>query len=95
MSISIKSINEFIKMYDKQDVLTVRECTQENPADRLALGKPMRYGFQVNHQRGEDDYIYTCGSVKSAAECVNDILFDTQADRLVAPTKYAEGKYDD
>ena len=95
MSISMKSINEFIKMYDKQDVLTVRECTQENPADRLALGKPMRYGFQVNHQRGEDDYIYTCGSVKSAAECVNDILFDTQADRLVAPTKYAEGKYDD
>ena len=95
MSISIKSINEFIKMYDKQDVLTVRECTQENPADRYAFGKLLVYGFQVNHLRGEDYYVYTCGSVKSAAECVNDILFDTRADRSVAPTKYVEGKYDD
>ena len=95
MSISMKSINEFIKMYDKQDVLTVRECTQENPADRLALGKPMRYGFQVNHQRGEDDYIYTCGSVKSAAECVNDILFDARVGGSLAPDNFVEGKYDD
>jgi hypothetical protein len=95
MSISMKSINEFIKMYDKQDVLTVRECTQENPADRYVFGDTGIFGFQVKHLRGEDIYVYTCGSVKSAAECVNDILFDTQADRLVAPTKYAEGKYDD
>jgi hypothetical protein len=95
MSISMKSINEFIKMYDKQDVLTVRECTQENPADRYVFGDTGIFGFQVKHLRGEDIYVYTCGSVKSAAECVNDILFDARVGGSLAPDNFVEGKYDD
>ena len=74
---TIDGIREFIEMYDKQDVLTIRECTSDKPADRYVLGQVCVDGYQVNHKVGEDDYyIYVCKNITAAAECFNDIIFN-------------------
>ena len=74
---TIDGIREFIEMYDKQDVLTVRECNTVQPADRYVLGQIAVDGYQVSWKKGEDDYhIYVCRNITAAAECVNDIVFD-------------------
>jgi hypothetical protein len=81
----LKRIRTFIEMYDKQDVLTIRECTNDTPADRYVLGQVAIKGYQVDHKAGEDDYyIYVCKTLTAAAECVNDIIFDIDmGDRAV------------
>ena len=82
---SLKRIRTFIEMYKMQDILTVRKCTDDKPADRYVLGKVAAKGYQVNHKAGEDDYyIYVCKTLTAAAECVNDIIFDIDmGDRAV------------
>ena len=73
---SLKRMRTFIEMYDKQDVLTVRKCTDDEPGDRYLLGQVAVKGYQVNHKVGEDDYIYLSKTLTAAAECVNEIIFD-------------------
>ena len=72
---SLKKIRMFIEMYNKQDVMTVRKCTEDEPADRYVLGQVITKGYQVDHKIGDDYYIYVCKTLTSAAECVNDIIF--------------------
>jgi hypothetical protein len=74
---SLKRISTFIEMYDKQDVITVRKCTNDGPADRYVDGQVAAKGYQVNHKVGEDDYyVYVCKTLTAAAQCVNEIIFD-------------------
>ena len=85
---SLKRIRTFIEMYDKQDVLTVRKCTNDTPADRYVLGQVAVKGYQVNHKVDEDDYhIYVCKTLRAAAECVNDIIFDIDMGDRAVPAK--------
>jgi len=71
---SLKRIRMFIEMYNKQDVMTVRKCTEDEPADRVMLGQVVTKGYQVRHEVGDADYIYLCKTLTTAAECVNDIV---------------------
>lgn len=73
---SLKRIRTFIEMYDKQDVLTVRKCTDDEPGDRYLLGQVAVKGYQVNHKVGEDDYIYLCKTLTAAGQCVSQIIFN-------------------
>jgi hypothetical protein len=90
---SLKKINEFIGMYDMRDaideygtskslsdVLTVRGCTDDEPADRYVGGQVVHKGYQVNHQIGEDENIYVCKTLNDAAHCVNCIIFNLPID---------------
>ena len=77
---SVKRINTFIEMYGKQDVLTVRRCTVDEPADRYVGGQVADKGYQVNHQVGEDDYVYVCKTLDDTGHCVNCIIFDLPID---------------
>jgi hypothetical protein len=84
----LKRIRTFIEMYDKQDVLTIRDCTEDKPADRYELGQVVTKGYQVNHKVGEDDYyIYVCKTLRAVAECVNDIIFDIDMGDRAVPAK--------
>jgi hypothetical protein len=84
----LKRIRTFIEMYDKQDVLTIRECTNDKPADRYVLGRVAAKGYQVNHKVGEDDYyIYVCKTLRAVAECVNDIIFEIPMGDRATPAK--------
>jgi hypothetical protein len=82
---SLKRMRTFIEMHNMQDVLTVRKCTDDEPADRYVLGQVAAKGYQVNHKVGEDDYyVYVCKTLRAAAECVNDIIFEIDmGDRAV------------
>ena len=85
---SLKRMRTFIEMYDMQDVLTVRKCTNDTPADRYVLGQVAIKGYQVDHKAGEDDYyIYVCKTLTAAAECVNDIIFDLPVRDRTTPAK--------
>lgn len=77
---SLKKINEFIGMYDMRDVLSVRGCTDDEPADRYVGGQVVHKGCQVNHQVGEDDYVYVCKTLDDTGHCVNCIIFDLPID---------------
>jgi len=77
---SVKRINTFIEMYGKQDVLTVRGCTDDEPAGRYVGGQVVHKGYQVNHQIGEDENIYVCKTLNDAAHCVNCIIFNLPID---------------
>ena len=73
----LRRLTNFIEMYDKQDVLTVRECTGDEPADRYVGGQVAAKGYQVSHKTGEDDYnVYVCKTLRGASECVADIIFE-------------------
>ncbi len=75
--VTIRSTREHIKAYNKQDVITIRACTEEDFGDRYVGGQIFKKGYQVNHKVGENDYyIYMCEDVDSVAQCVNEILFD-------------------
>tara|TARA_R100001244_G_scaffold9802_2_gene11880 strand:+ start:643 stop:909 length:267 start_codon:yes stop_codon:yes gene_type:complete len=84
---SLKRMRTFIEMYDKQDVLTVRKCSDDEPGDRYLLGQVAVKGYQVDHKVGEDDYIYLCKTLTAAAECVNDIIFDLPMGDRATPAK--------
>ena len=85
---SLKRIRTFIEMYDMQDVLTVRKCSDDEPADRYELGQVVAKGYQVNHKTGEDDYnIYVCKTLRAVAECVNDIIFKIDMGDRAIPAK--------
>ena len=74
---NVKRINTIIEMYGMQDVLTVRRCTNKNPADRYVGGQVVEGGYQVNHKVHDNDYnVYVCRTMDSAAQCVNRIIFD-------------------
>lgn len=73
---SLKRMRTFIAMNDMQDVLTVRKCSGDEPADRYELGQVVAKGYQVDHKVGEDDYIYLCKTLTAAGECVSHIIFD-------------------
>ena len=76
-NISLKRLTTFIEMYDMQDVLTVRKCSDNDPADRYVGGQVVEQGYQVSHKVGEDDYyIYVCKTIRGASECVSDIIFN-------------------
>ncbi len=74
---SLRRIRTFIEMYEKQDSITVRECTDDEPADRYVGGQVVKKGYEVSHKVGEDDYyIYVCKTLRGASECVSDIIFE-------------------
>ena len=92
---SLKRIRTFIEMYDKQDVITVRKCTNDEPADRYVDGQVAAKGYQVNHKVDDGDYyIYVCKNIAAAAECVNDIIFDLPMDVTKVPPKGKDEKCD-
>ena len=63
----LQRVNDFIKMYDMQDVVSVTKHEEV----------PMMSPYQVNHKRGEDDYhVYLCKTLDEAGDCVNRIIFD-------------------
>lgn len=81
MVTNVKRINTIIEMYGMEDVLTVRECTDDKPADRYVGGQVVYKGYQVNHKIHDNDYnVYVCRSIDSAAQCVNRIIFDLPID---------------
>ena len=82
---SLRRMRTFIAMNDMQDELTVRKCSDDEPADRYELGQVVAKGYQVDHKTGEDDYnIYICKTLTAAGECINDIIFDIDmGDRAV------------
>ena len=53
---SLKRMRTFIEMYEMQDILTVRKCTDDEPADRYVNGQVAAKGYQVDLKVGEDDY---------------------------------------
>jgi hypothetical protein len=83
----LKRIRTFIEMYNKQDVLTIRECDNDKPGDRYLLGQVAVKGYQVDHKVDEDNYIYLCKTLTAAAECVNDIIFDLPVRDRTTPAK--------
>ena len=81
----LKRIRTFIEMYNKQDVLTIRECDNDKPGDRYLLGQVAVKGYQVDHKVDEDNYIYLCKTLTAAGECVNRIVFDLPMEDSVTP----------
>lgn len=80
-NIIISRINTIIEMYGMEDVITVRECTDDKPADRYVGGQVVYKGYQVNHKIHDNDYnVYVCRTMDSAAQCVNRIIFDLPID---------------
>jgi hypothetical protein len=75
----------FIEMYNMQDILTVRKCTDDEPGDRYLLGQVAVKGYQVDHKVGEDDYIYLCKNLIAAGECVTKLVFNLPMDDDVTP----------
>ncbi len=59
--ISLDSIREFIKMYDKQETVGVSTVD----------GKHVVVDFGT-----DDEIIYVCQTLTDAADCVNHIIFD-------------------
>ena len=45
---NLRRMRTFIEMYDMQDILTVRKCTEDEPADRYVGGQVAAKGYQVN-----------------------------------------------
>jgi hypothetical protein len=77
---SLKRMRTFIEMYNMQDVLTVRKCSDDDPADRYELGQVVEKGYQVELKVGEDDYIYLCKTLTAAGECVTKLVFNLPID---------------
>ena len=75
----------FIEMYNMQDTLTVRKCSDDEPADRYELGQVVAKGYQVDHKVGEDDYIYICKNLTAAGECVTKLVLNLPIDDDVTP----------
>ena len=82
---SLRRMTTFIAMHDMQDVLTVRESTNDEPGDRYLLGQVAAKGYQVTHKVGEDDYIYLCKNLTAAGECVNHIIYKLPIDEEELP----------
>ena len=82
---SLKRMRTFIEMYNMQDTLTVRKCSDDDPADRYELGQVVEKGYQVELKAGEDDYIYLCKTLTAAGECVTKLVFNLPMDDDVTP----------
>ena len=83
---NLRRMRTFIEMYDMQDILTVRKCTEDEPADRYVGGQVAAKGYQVDLKVGEDDYyIYVCKTLTDTADCVNRIVFNLQMEDNVTP----------
>ena len=73
---SLKRMRRFIEMYNMQDDLQVQLCLDPGLSSEL---------YVVTHKlNNEHSNEYSCKTLRAAAECVNDIIFDIDmGDRAV------------
>jgi len=76
---SLKRIRTFIEMYEKQDELQVQLCLDPGLSSEL---------YVVTHKLNDkDSNEYSCKTLRAAAECVNDIIFDIDMGDRAVPAK--------